>query len=337
MKRPVIVLSDEHIGSYAVIGDLLVRTLTAVGVQAEHHPLRAALTPETIVPREAIAIHNTVGPRFAPLPGRRNVAMVHHEWDRYPKGWVNSLNQFSEVWVTTAFVRRTLLTSGVTAPIVLVRPALDADPIPAKSSYDIRGPVQFFACGAPHFRKGHHLLMEGFLRAFPREGTATLVIHTDPKRDWGSPRGDIQIDDAPLTRSGLLGRYREFDLFVSASLGEGLGLPVAEAIFAGLPVVTNDWGGHSCLLRAGAFFRFPHEVVPQSFCSRPDFFAAGQRCAVTSVDGIARTLRRAASTSAKTRSRMAFTARQALLTRYGQRAVVQRLKTSRCIASLLAD
>lgn len=336
MRRPVVVLSDEHIGSYAVIGDLLVRTLSAVGVAAEHCPLGAARTPETTVPRGAIAIHNTIGPRFAPLPGRRNVAMVHHEWDRYPKGWVDNLNEFAEVWVTTSFVRHTLAASGVIAPIVLLRPALDVDPIPLKVSYEIRRPVQFFACGAPHFRKGHHLLMEGFLRAFPREGTARLVIHTDAKREWGSPRGDIEIDDQPLTRSGLLGRYRDFDLFVSASLGEGLGLPVAEAILAGLPVVTTDWGGHKSLLRAGAFFGLPHEVVPQTFCSRPDYFAAGQRCAVASVDGIARTLRRAAATSARTRSRMAAVARETLLKRYGQRAVVQRLKSSRCITSLLA-
>ena len=127
--------------------------------------------------------------------------------------------------------------------------------------------------------------MEGFLRAFPREGSARLVIHTDAQRDWGSPRRDIEIDDAPLTRSGLLGRYREFDLFVSASLGEGLGLPVAEAILAGVPVVANDWGGHRSLLRAGAFFALPHTVVPQPFCSRPDYFAAGQRCAVATCRG----------------------------------------------------
>lgn len=334
MKRPaVVVLSDEHIGSYAVIGDLLVRTLSAVGVAAEHRPLSAART--TGVPKGAVAIHNTIGPRFAPLPGCRNIAMVHHEWDRYPKGWVDSLNAFSGVWVTTAFVKRTLVNSGVVAPIVLLRPALDVDPIPVKVSYDVGRPVQFFACGAPHFRKGHHLLMEGFLRAFPRAGSARLVIHTDAQRDWDSPRRDIEIDDAPLTRSALLGRYREFDLFVSASLGEGLGLPVAEAIFAGVPVVANDWGGHRSLLRAGAFFALPHTVVPQPFCSRPDYFAAGQRCAVATVEGIARTLRQAAGTSARVRTRMAISARETLLARYGQRAVVQRLKTSRGITSLL--
>ena len=143
MKRPVVVvLSDEHIGSYAVIGELLVRTLSAVGVAAEHRPLSAARTPGATVPRALIAIHNTIGPRFAPLPGCRNVAMVHHEWDRYPKGWVDSLNAFSEVWVTTAFVKQTLANSGVVAPIVLLRPALDVDPIPVKVSYDIRRPVR---------------------------------------------------------------------------------------------------------------------------------------------------------------------------------------------------
>ncbi len=169
MQHAVLILSDEQIGSYAVIGDLLARTLEAVGVPVRHLPLSAARRPGGIR-RGTIAIQNTIGPRFAPLAGSRNIAMVHHEWDRYPQAWVRSLNEFAEVWVTTAFVKRTLLNSGVVRPILLLRPALDLDVIPPKTDYRIRRPVRLFACGAPHFRKGFHLLLEGFLRAFPREG-----------------------------------------------------------------------------------------------------------------------------------------------------------------------
>ena len=152
-STPVLILSDEQIGSYPVIGDLLARTLEAVGVPVRHLPLSAARRPGGIH-RGTIAIQNTIGPRFAPLAGCRNIAMVHHEWDRYPQAWVRSLNEFAEVWVTTAFVKRTLLNSGVVRPILLLRPALDLDVIPLKTDYRIRHPVRLFACGAPHFRKG---------------------------------------------------------------------------------------------------------------------------------------------------------------------------------------
>ena len=333
MQRQVLILSDEHIGSYAGIGNLLARTLQAVGVSVRHMPLSAARAPHALK-RNTVVIQNTIGPRFAPIRGCRNIAMVHHEWDRYPQAWVCALNAYSEVWVTTTFVKRTLLTSGVTVPIVLVRPALDLDPVPLKADYTRRRPLRIFACGAPHFRKGFHLLMEGFVRAFPRQGEAQLMIHSESGGEWGSPRPDILIDDVRLSREALLARFRDFDVFASASLGEGLGLPVAEAILAGVPVLANDWGGHGDLLSAGAFFPLPYTVVPQPYCSRPEYYAPGQRCAVSTVEGIAAALRRVQKSSDRAREGMAALARQALLRRYGQRAVTKRLKASRTVRSL---
>lgn len=333
MQRPVLILSDEHIGSYAGIGDLLARTLQAIGVSSKHLPLSTRRAPREIK-RNAIVIQNTIGPRFVPVSGCRNIAMVHHEWDRYPQAWVHSLNAYSQVWVTTTFVKRTLLASGVTAPIVLVRPALDLDPVPLKTNYALNRPFRIFACGAPHFRKGFHLLMEAFVRAFPKQGEAQLVIHSEPGGEWSSPRRDILIDDVRLSREALLARYRDFDVFVSASLGEGLGLPVAEAVLAGVPVLANDWGGHGDLLRAGGFFPLPYTVVPQPYCSRPDYYAPGQRCAMTTVEGIAGALRKVCRSSDRMREEMAASARQGLLRRYGQGAAIKRLKANGAIRLL---
>lgn len=336
MQPPVLILSDEHIGSYAVIGDLLARTLHAAGIPARHRRLSAAKSSR-LGGADTVVIHNTIGPRFEPIKGHRNIAMVHHEWDRYPRAWVESLNRFTEVWVTTTFVQQTLRRSGVVVPMDVVRPALDLDPIPVRTSYRLSKPFRVFACGAPHFRKGFHLLIEGFSRAFPKRGQAELVIHTQRGGEWAGVPANVTIDDAPLSREGLLARYREFDLFASASLGEGLGLPVAEAILAGVPVLTHDWGGHKDLLRTDAFFRMPHRVSPQPYCSRLDHFAPGQRCAMPDIDGIAAALRLAAASDAGVRKRMAGIAREWLLGRYGQRAVLERLRSRQRVVSLRRD
>jgi O-antigen biosynthesis alpha-1,2-mannosyltransferase len=323
--RPeILLLSEEHIGSYGVVGALMARTLEAAGLSVRHRPLGEA--PRHARPWEGrLVIHNTIGPKFAAIRGCRNVALVHPEWDRSPAAWVDRLNTFHEVWVTTTFVGATLTRSGVTVPVRLRRPALDLDAIPRKVDYAPSRPARFFACGAAHFRKGFHLLVEGYLRAFPREGDATLVIHTHAPADWGSPRADIVFDDSQPGRAEMLARYATFDFFVSASLGEGLGLPIAEAILAGVPVITHNWGGHRDLLAEGHHVAVDHDVVPQPFCSRPDYFAAGQRCAVVSVDGLARSFRAAVRLSPERRSRMAIGARHALLRRFGRRAAVRPL------------
>jgi len=333
VRRPFVILSDTQIGSHGVIGDLLARTLKGAGFEVTHLPFDPAGGHAAVAP-ESTVVHNTIGPRLQPRAGGWNIALVHHEWSRYPASWVHRLNGFDEVWVTTDFVRRTLLLSGVAVPVLLKRPALDLEDIPRQTSYETAGPLRLLACGAPHFRKGFHLLMEGFMRAFPSEGVAQLVIHTSAGHGWTSPRADITIADQYLTRPAMLGQYREFDFFVSVSLGEGLGLPVAEAILAGVPVVTNDWGGHASLLTPGGFLRLPYRVVPQPYCSRPDYYAPGQECAMSRVSQIAQTLVRAAKTAAGDRRRMATAARRALLRRYGQRVAMRGFEAERARQAL---
>jgi glycosyltransferase involved in cell wall biosynthesis len=324
----LVLLSDDTIGSYAVVGHLLATTLQDAGFIVDRQRLDADCRRAFRgTKRRPIVIQNTIGPRFIAMPGCRNIAVVHHEWDRYPPAWVAVLNRFEEVWATTEFVKSTLRRSGVRVPLRLVRLALDLETVPAKRNYQRHGPYRFLARGEAHFRKGFHLLFDGFCQAFPTVGKAQLHLHTSASCDWTPPRADITIRCERLTRDDVLASYREFDAFVSTSLGEGLGLPVAEAILAGIPVVTNDWGGHRSLVTPGAFFRIRHEVVPQPYCSRPEYYAPGQRCAVSHASAVAAALRSAVTTPAATTQRMTEMAREGLLGRYGRRAARSRLRT----------
>jgi glycosyltransferase involved in cell wall biosynthesis len=318
----VLLLSDERLGSYKIIGDLFCAMLRRAGFDVEIRALDAYATAKLpAFPKSRIVVQNTIGPRFNPFPGACNIALLHHEWDRYPPSWVATLNRFDEIWVTSTFVRDTLRRSGVVVPIKLRLPALDLEAIPQKINYAHAGPCRYLSCGEPHFRKGFHLLTEGFLEAFPSSGEATLTIKTSPGCDWRSPREDILIVSERFDRADLLAYYREFDVYVTASLGEGLGLPVAEAILAGLPVAANLWGGHRSLLGEHNFYRIPHRVVPQTFCSNPAYFASGQRCAFSPPSSIAKILRRAAADPAVKHKQMARAARTALIKRYGWSAV----------------
>src|SRR5690606_3832536 len=132
-----------------------------------------------------------------------------------------------------------------------------------------------------------HLLLEGFLAAFPHPGEATLTLKVSSSCTWTVPRADVVVVRERLSDATLRALYVEHDAYVTASLGEGLGLPVAEAIVAGLPVVANRWGGHRDLFETGAGWDIDYELVPQLFCSEPSFFAAAQRSAYSSPSAIA--------------------------------------------------
>ncbi len=289
------------------------------------YPARADV-PDT----GGIVLHNTIGPSFSPIPGAYNIALPLHEWSRYPRPWSDTLNRFDEIWVASRHVGDILSRSGVDIPVHILPPALDKDPIPEKTTWNRNRPFRFLSVGEAHFRKGFHLLMEAFTLAFRAPGEAELVIKTSPSCAWQSPREDIIIDPSWMDRSELLGLYRGFDAYVTASLGEGLNLTVAEAILARLPVAANYWGGHVSLLDPGppevAFFPVEFKETEQVYCSTPEYFAPDQMCAYSSPDQIATTLRKVVKSSSETRRILAGRARVFLENSYTTTAAVGRIK-----------
>lgn len=276
---------------------------------------RQALSKE--IPGE-IVIHNTSGEGFAPIAGCWNIALPVHEWSRYPEPWSRRLNCFDEIWVTSQHVYKILLKSNVHKPILFLPPGLDTCHWRGKTEWKVRAKPHFYFCGESHFRKGHHLLINGFLRAFPATGEALLTIKTNSDCDWEAPRADIIFDKRKLDRQQMLETYANYDFYISASLGEGLGLPVAEAILSGLPIAANFWGGHTSLLKRGSFFKIAHRLIDQPFSSRPEYYALRQKCALSDSEAVSNTLKIIKNyTKAEGLQRMAHSAKEHLLCNYG--------------------
>jgi len=331
--RPVVMFTDFDRLSYAVIGRLFHLSIEAAGFSVEERR-----TPATALERRRAAgqlsgqwvIHNTIGSDFIPVASAYNIALPAHEWSAYPRAWVENLNRFDEIWCTTSHVITLLRDSGVTAPVYWLPPALDADPVPARDTWAGMNPFRFFSCGEAHFRKGFHLLMEGFMTAFAEPGEAELTIKTTPGCAWTPPREDITIDTALVPREQLLAQYADYDAYVTASLAEGLGLPVAEAVLARTPVAANFWGGHASLLADGGFWPIGHEPAIQPFCSDPSFYAPGQKCAYSSPERIAEALQEVRHAGAAERERRAELARDYLISRFGAGAAQQRFFRRLC-------
>lgn len=324
MLPRILILSEPTVASYATIGELYRATFVRMGAPCELRPYPLSEAPRA--PRGSVVLHNTLGFRLAPIPGALNIAVPFHEWSRYPAAWSDRLNGFAEVWAASHHIAELLRASEVRVPIRFLPPALDMTPPPPKRDWAAHRPFRFLFVGEPHFRKGHHLLLEGFRRLAPSRRAATLTIKTSRECPWRTTDRNVRLVAARWSRDRLLGLYRMHDAFVSASLGEGLGLGVAEAMLARLPVATNRWGGHRSLLGAGGYVRIPHRVVPQPFCSKPEFFAPGQHCALSSTDAIAEAMERLMTMSPRTREAQARVAEHLLRKRFGTTAVSARLR-----------
>ncbi len=328
-SAPITIFTDRQRLSYGAIGRLFGLTLKLAGLKVKDRQTPADKHwGETVAKnfRGQTVLHNTIGPNFRPIPGAFNIALPAHEWSRYPKKWVENLSGFDEAWVTTSHVQNILRNSGVKIPIWFLPPALEIDSPPQKTEWDFDGPIKFFSCGEPHFRKGFHLLMEGYMLGFPRLGEATLHIKTSPNCQWKPPRDDIFIITEDMKRESLLAMYKECDVYITASLGEGLGLPVAEAAMAKTPVAANFWGGHKSVLKEGSFWRIDHQEVDQHFCSDPGFYAVDQKCAFSSPAMIARAIEKIVDSSARQRKSMADEAQKNILATYGKQVATERFR-----------
>jgi len=316
----IVILTDYYRHSYKVIGSLYEKSL-----RDSHHFIDLE-TPVSYIERERLSskfpdhifLHNTLGHGFVPIPESYNIALPLHEWSEYPKNWIKLLNQFDEVWTTTDHVFEVLQRGGLNLPIFKLPPALDSENISEKQNWILSEKPKFYFVGEPHFRKGHHLLMQGFMKAFPKQGKALLTIKTSPSCEWESPRDDIILIKENWTRDKLLAEYANHDCFISASLAEGLGLPIAEAVMSGLPVCTNFWGGHKSIVKSGGFVEIKHEEIIQPFTSNPAFYSEGQKCAYSSPQEIAKSIKVFINTSMSERKKMAFAAKKNFLKTYGR-------------------
>ena len=325
----IVILTDFHRGSYKVIGELYQNILTPFH-DIEHLP-----TPKkeqdriTFAERfpSGIVLHNTLGKGFIPIDGCYNVAIPHHEWSEYPIPWIHLLDKFDEVWTTTNHVKQVLDKAKLKRPCFFIPPVLDQEQFIPKNDWKIEGTPCFYFVGEAHFRKAHHLLMQGFMNAFPQVGKARLTIKTSPSCSWSSPREDIIIIKKEWSRAKLLAEYSRHDCFISASLGEGLGLPVAEAIMAELPICTNFWGGHKSLLTRNGFIEIPHEEIIQPFTSDPAFYAENQKCAYSSPKNIKNTIKKFLKTSQTERKEITQIAKEYFLKTYGRENALKNIES----------
>lgn len=326
----IFIICDLHRGSYKVIAELYQHIL-----QSCSEKCFIISTPKDSVERKvfsskiplgSLCIHITLGDSFIPIPGSYNIAQPWHEWSKYPPHWIGLLNQFDEIWSPTNHLSELLQNSALKSAIYKLPPTLVPEEIPQKIDWKKHSPTRFYFVGEPHFRKGHHLLMQGFIKAFPKVGESQLTIKTNPSCEWESPREDIILIKEFWSREQLLAEYSNHDCFVSASLAEGLGLPIAEAIKAKLPICTNYWGGHKDLVKNGAFIEIVHEEVIQPFTSNPKFYAEDQKCAYSSPENIKNALLEFINLNSDQKEVMVNEAYSYLDLDYGKTACIERIK-----------
>lgn len=201
-------------------------------------------------------------PNFTPPTEGAWVMIQPWEFGGIPQEWLLPMRDLvDEIWVPTNWVRDCYIKSGIPGDKVQVIPnGVDPNvfsPIGPKLRLKTEKSFRFLFLGGTIARKGIDIVLEAYLQAFSASDDVCLVIKGQPGAVYKGSELDVLVQsiqnnrpDAPeieytnvaLTEEEMGAIYRACDVLVHPYRGEGFGLPIAEAMSSGLPVIITANG-----------------------------------------------------------------------------------------------
>lgn len=220
------------------------------------------LNPEQMVPY-------LEAPDAPPRVDRATIGVWSWEVDVVPAGWRGAGRGLAEVWTYSRFAAR-LIGAGVDVPVIAVPPPISTPAAPVPLSVEL--PAGFRVLIMFDFlstleRKNPLGAVEAFCAAFAPGDGAILVVksvngrhrperHAELAAAVGT-RPDIVLVDQTVSTGERDALIAACDCYLSLHRSEGHGLPLAEAMAIGKPVVATDYGGNTEFMTAKNSYPVP--------------------------------------------------------------------------------
>jgi glycosyltransferase involved in cell wall biosynthesis len=279
---------------------------------------------------------NLYPPRVSGMAGRQNL-LVQYAWEEsgFPHEWAAEFNRHLQViTVTSQHVHKVLRDAGVEVPIAVVGNGVDhwerirSDPTASFPGRSFR----FLHVSSCFPRKGIDFLLAAWGEAFDASDDVTLVIktfsnpHNTVSRQIAELRQhnprfpDVELIEADLDDSQLKALFEQCHVLVAPSRAEGFGLPLAEAMLSGLPVITTAWSGQLDFCTEESAWLIDYRFAP----AQSHFGLFGSVWAEPSRASLTRTLRTARKAGSAELMQRAQRGRELLLTHFSWAAVAAR-------------
>ena len=213
------------------------------------------------------------------------------ETDKCNPAWIEKINKMDLVVVPSQFVKKTIYDTGVevTTKVVVVgesyhesidKEIIDIDlNIDTKFNFLVFG--QFTGMTPTTDRKNLFNTVKWLCEEFKDNKDVGIVLKTNSSRSTKIDKGittslvgrlisEVRQGQYPkvhLLHGNMLPeevaslyKHKNINALISATRGEGFGLPLLEAASSALPVIATNWSGHLDFLSLGSFIKLDYEL-----------------------------------------------------------------------------
>ena len=228
--------------------------------------------------------------------GMYNIGYVAWETERLPDGWADLINTMDEVWVPSQWNVEVFRESGVVRPLKVV-PHVIAQPSPLQTNA-LAWPIHnsdayvFYSIFQWLERKNPGGLLKAYLTEFTEKDQVYLALKTyrldcGPaerqvvKTDIDRLKKSLNLSYYPpivffgdlLTREQMESLHQQGHCYALLQRGEGFGIPLAQAMAHGKPVITTQYGGCLDFMNDKNSFLVPCQRTPVSSMIFPNYNA----------------------------------------------------------------
>lgn len=187
------------------------------------------------------------------LDKRYNIAYWPWELEEFPARWVPCIETVDEIWTPSEFTSNSLR-KKTSKPVITVPHIVEAQGHYGRKYFDLPEEKFLFLMIYDFIsiseRKNPQAVIEAYKKAFPSEeenvGLVIKVNHGDEKkltqlREQLRNYKNIYFFTTNMTREEVDSLMDNANVLVSLHRSEGFGLPVAEAMSLGKPVISTNW------------------------------------------------------------------------------------------------
>jgi glycosyltransferase involved in cell wall biosynthesis len=289
------------------------------------------------VPYPDVVIREMYPPRLIDSPGGITCEYFGWEESRLPQQMADDFNSYLDgAGVMSNFVRDVLRDSGVDVPVRVVGigvPSHDPEATVQAPELESLRSMRFLHISSAFPRKGVDVLLDAYFSTFGGSDDVSLILKTFPNihnevgpllerlcKEHPSPP-DVRWIDRDLDGHEIMGLYNLSHCYVHPARGEGFGLPVAEAMAAGVAVIAPAHTGMADFVSDDTATTIGFEIEP----ARTHFNIPDSTWAEPDRDDLASAMRQIARDSdAELLKEKVERARQLISTEFSWAAVTSR-------------